>query len=315
MVGGHSTFPEREATWVSLTQILGQPGHPVSQFFRSAFPDAARFAHHWQEALTRDGRPDTLRPAGDLKGYPWAAVGQAVDYLCRVALQPYRLEDTVAHHGYRLAVQELPAAYRATVIARWADLARVWRTAVGATPRAWAELAPLAMVAAEFETVYRAGHVGSLLITPGPLAAIRRRVPAPVVQDLVQLITVFEAQRPAAPDPRIVLSPTFAGSSDVGGADGDFIWGGTLWDIKTTLHPERARAPWAYQLVGYLLLDYPDAYGLSGGGWYLARQGRWLAWDWPTLCDLLGATPDALPAWRARFRRALGVEPGPKLAI
>jgi len=75
-----------------------------------------------------------------------------------------------------------------------------------------------------------------------------------------------------------VLNPTFAGSLDVGGADADFIVDGCLIDMKATISSQ-IRADFLYQLAGYLLLDYHDAYHITSVGIYMVRQGLLLKWD------------------------------------
>jgi hypothetical protein len=76
---------------------------------------------------------------------------------------------------------------------------------------------------------------------------------------------------------RSVLHPTFAGGADVGGADGDLILDDCLVEIKTTLDPRWRRA-WLDQLLGYVLLDYNDRYGIRSIGVYLARQRILVRW-------------------------------------
>lgn len=76
----------------------------------------------------------------------------------------------------------------------------------------------------------------------------------------------------------MVLNPTFAGSTDVGGADADLIVDGCLLEIKTT-KAMSLDAEWLRQLFGYLLLDYYDRYAIRTVGVYLARHGEMLTWQ------------------------------------
>ncbi len=82
-----------------------------------------------------------------------------------------------------------------------------------------------------------------------------------------------------------VLNPTFDGSRDVGGADADLIVDGCLLDIKARVGPRLLQGDDLYQLLGYVLLDYPDRYGIGEAGIYFARQRRMLHWP---LEDLIG---------------------------
>ncbi len=99
-----------------------------------------------------------------------------------------------------------------------------------------------------------------------------------------------------------VLNPTFEGSRDVGGADADLIIDGTLIEIKCTIKDE-IQADWLRQLLGYVLLDYSDKLGITGLGFYMARQGLLLQWD---LDEVLGklcqGKPPAIAELRNRFR-------------
>jgi hypothetical protein len=59
-----------------------------------------------------------------------------------------------------------------------------------------------------------------------------------------------------------------------------------------------------YQQAGYLLLDYPDEFGIRRVGLYLSRQGATITWDVGEFLRLLGcASP--LPAVRDLLRRYL----------
>jgi hypothetical protein len=86
----------------------------------------------------------------------------------------------------------------------------------------------------------------------------------------------------------IVTGPTFSGGHLVGAADGDVIAAGLLVDIKTTVEPSRAKPDDLKQLLGYLLLDTEDAYGLDGIGFYFSRQGLLISWGVEELFQLLG---------------------------
>ncbi len=67
-------------------------------------------------------------------------------------------------------------------------------------------------------------------------------------------------------------SPVFAGGAWVGGADGDFMVGHTLFDVKTTIHPERLWRDAIRQLVSYVALDADDSHGIEEVAILLPRQ-------------------------------------------
>ena len=82
------------------------------------------------------------------------------------------------------------------------------------------------------------------------------------------------------------MNPTFEGSRDVGGANGDLIVNGCLWDIKTTLN-KRAKGVWLYQLLGYVLLDYRDEHEIDHVGFLFPRQAASVCWNLQNLANEL----------------------------
>ena len=98
-----------------------------------------------------------------------------------------------------------------------------------------------------------------------------------------------------------ILNPTFAGSIDVGGADGDLIVESALLDVKATIN-SKIVGSWLYQLIGYALLDYDNQYKLTNAGIYLTRQGRLIDWDIQSLIDSLMPNPQTLNELRRDFR-------------
>jgi hypothetical protein len=169
------------------------------------------------------------------------------------------------------------------------------------------ELVRYCLVLALFEEVYRAGrHPESPLFRFGPEATSSELLSiteAHWVDDLCSLSWLFYERFEEVLTHPAILNPVFAGSSDVGGADADFILDGCLFDIKTTINPRVANL-WLYQLLGYVFLDYNNQYQIHEVGMYLARQGIILRW---TLADLLnqlsGGTAPPLEELRERFQQ------------
>jgi hypothetical protein len=123
-----------------------------------------------------------------------------------------------------------------------------------------------------------------------------------LVADLCQLSGRFlESCGPLLSRPA-VLNPTFAGSRDVGGADADLIVDRCLLEIKTTKQ-SAIDARWIHQLLGYVVLDYDDAYAIDSLGFYLARHGVLRSWPLQECLETLTGTTDAsLPVLRSEFR-------------
>ncbi len=142
-------------------------------------------------------------------------------------------------------------------------------------------LARHCLVLAAFEQVFRSGMLGerSPLIYPTPCAdteELLARARTAWVEDLRAMASAFHdvAERHGLFDGLHVLNPTFEGSADM---RADVILAGCLLDIKCTVQPSLSLESLA-QLLGYVLLDYSDAYGIESAGFYLARQGLLLRW-------------------------------------
>ncbi len=122
-------------------------------------------------------------------------------------------------------------------------------------------------------------------------------------QQMALAATAFREYR-ALPPRAVTCGPVFTGSADIGGADADFILDGLLLDCKATIMPRKLGADEISQLLGYLLLDYGDEYGIRRVGLYLSRQGAAITWDVATFLKLLGADAP-LPQLRAALRAHL----------
>ncbi len=122
------------------------------------------------------------------------------------------------------------------------------------------------------------------------------------IRDMAWLFHDQAAREGLAGRPAI-LNPTFAGSSDMSGADADLIVDGCLIEIKSTIQAS-LREPVLHQLLGYTLLDYAGEFGVQSVGIYLARHGVLLRWK---LEELLGKSADIreLSTLRNRFRALL----------
>lgn len=102
---------------------------------------------------------------------------------------------------------------------------------------------------------------------------------------------------------RFEPNPDFSGSALVGGADGDWLIGDTLFDCKVygQLSPHKLR-DFLLQLLGYVMLDVDDALAIRHVGLWLPRQQ--LTPSWSLEC-LLGGDPSiVLPRLRDEFVNA-----------
>ena len=137
----------------------------------------------------------------------------------------------------------------------------------------------------------------------------------PSVDDLLELVPTgwvddlkvlsrrfFDAAQDRLGEP-CHLGPTFDGSGCVGGADADMILGTSLIDVKTTVDPKVTRDG-LWQILGYALLDFSDAYSLDTAGFYFARQGQFIEWPLVELArNCSGGAVESWPTARDEFRR------------
>jgi len=83
----------------------------------------------------------------------------------------------------------------------------------------------------------------------------------------------------------------------------DLISAGCLIDIKTTVDPKFTRTRLLYQLLGYVLLDYDDAFAIDSVAVYLSRQALLIRWPLePLLTTLRDGEDVSLAELRGSFR-------------
>lgn len=161
------------------------------------------------------------------------------------------------------------------------------------------------------EQVYRggadalSGAVGTACDGVEDGLGLARAIPQPAVDDIEGLL---EANRPQidswsdriAAGTRFEPNPGFSGARLLGGADGDWMIGDTLIDCKVYagLSVVKLR-DFLRQLLGYVMLDLEDAWGIREVGVWLPRQQQLKTWS---LDRLLGGDPDELlPKLREGF--------------
>jgi hypothetical protein len=107
-------------------------------------------------------------------------------------------------------------------------------------------------------------------------------------------------QRPA------ICNPSFPDAPGIR-ADADIIIDGLLADFKCSITSAIATKS-VQQLVSYLLLDQADRYHITGVGFYMVRQRRWLKWPVHRLLPRLSGDDAASVAeLRSNFARVLQV--------
>lgn len=289
---------------MSLTSEIKDLQSPTVLYFRNNFPDKEKFKQEWKKRVKN--LPSIL-PQDPIFSNHWSLVGHAIDYRIRLFYKKYHTINTVACNG-RGAIKR-----KARI---WESLSELFDDLsvdiAGKMPSYERErqIALCCIVLSYYEIQFRAGEPNKLILQANTLEDLFSGIPEIVIDDLIQLFhAFFESDKPSSNN--IVLNPTFVGSGDVGGADGDIIIDHVLWDLKSTKNPNQFKNLfWPYQLIGYALLDYNNRYALKECGIYLVRQACWISWSFEELFALLGSDPEIdISAHRKRFINSLKEPP------
>lgn len=280
---------------MSLTKELKDPNSSASQWIGEHFDLQSVIC--LLEAQLQG--LDTIRPACDLACYPWATVGNAVEF---------RLRQTCGVDYYNTTA----ALGMARKLAMFHDaLAVLWDKY---KDERWtsAENAWVTYFAGVFEGIFRSGNSDELMrygeglnymetsndcgdfrrdmkrLRSGELGSVDADNYAclstlmkeiPVAQEiLADIIRVSDAAQGSAKiqvvrhSSGFIDNPVFEGGKWVGGADGDFLVGHTLFEIKTTVRPERLLYSTVRQLLAYVALDARDFYQIGELAILLPRQ-------------------------------------------
>jgi len=326
---------------MSLQAQIREKGTPVRRFFEERFPNVTSVR---KDLAARASDATTTRPP-ESAGYPWTAAASAIDYRIRLAFPQSaaylpRWEFASPVGGFSLVTdRKLPRPFPAEFAAAsgephgpfnsWAGaFFETLRDVLGAVlannsdpakqPDAALEetLAQLCYVLGLYEAL---NHGGPTVRSPlyeklnfppvmFPVAdALSLLCPPNVVADLDAMTKRFyEAQQELLAAAHVELSPVFAGSTEIGGADGDLIVDNCLIDVKAFVDPAKDSHPWPWQLLGYVLLDYEDAWDLTSVAVYLPRQARLIEWSLDELCTMLGGSgQEPLSKVRSAFRHAV----------
>lgn len=297
---------------LSLTGQLRYPGSPVSRFMDAHLPHHGRIVAQLRTGIAR--LPEPIQPV-DVPRPAWAELGHAIDYRLRLSLG--RGLGPAVSAGVQMFAA--PAAMAVTADAASALhgagrelLRRLGHHLDGRGTLPDVELDRLCFAAAWFEDAARRGTIShrsplTSATAETTLDALLAAVPAYVSDDLgaqMALAAAPFASYRRLPAEQRICGPVFAGSGDIGGADADFILGGTLIDCKATTRPAVLGQAEVYQLAGYLLLDYDDRYGIRSVGLYLSRQGALTTWPVDRFLALLGSGL-SLPRLRDLMREHL----------
>ena len=303
---------------MSLTSHLDDKSSPVRRFLRERFPNTRGLMKYARDELRGvvTIRPDTAERVP-------TTIGMAIDYRARYYFSATPFESLVAWRGALKAVSymehgvdykdsdgaepDCPSA--GALVAEFAlkfnDFLKAHDPAGKClAPDAESELNRYCYVLGLFEEVFRAGPWPTSILFREKYESVDdliQAIPAIWVDDISQLSALFYREFASRLGYSAILNPTFDGSGDVGGADGDLILGRCLIDFKATVNP-RLDSAWIRQLVGYALLDYSDAYRLEAVAIYLFRQGVSLQWPIDEFLQTLTGEEISLAALRDEFQ-------------
>lgn len=307
---------------MSLTSVLKDPTSVMSVFLANHLPHADGLLADYRTRLARWAPPIEPRvEAGQRPEY--RMLGHTIDHRLRISLgaptgQPIAegvVRAVIDDNGW--PSPEVIDTVQAAGVCLLSELRRYENDAgqpLALEAKAEDRLIRLCHVASSFEAIFR--HVGWMrgnslgFCKPGAsLDDLADAVPSYVVDDIHHQMALAASPGPfkrlqKLPAQQRICGPVFDGSRHVGGADADFILNGALIDCKATIRPRRMGRAEVYQLAGYLLLDYSDAYAIETVGLYLSRQGALIDWSVTDFLSSLGARL-SLPALRAACRHAL----------
>ena len=301
---------------LSLTNVLRIPRSPLRRFLKREFPDgpsalrdAFRAEHFPGQRRAAERR--LLPPPANL-GSEAGTVGTAIDQRLRLAFTAREPLDGAALRGVEDVLHIVPDPRTAIALTsvgnELAVLAEGLIGDMGTDDRSCSmgraredeeQLARLLVVSAWYSVAHRAGH--AFTRTPLARAAATRPntftlqhalglVRRDVVEDV--LLQFHLACTGPLRELRAVTTredchggPVFRGMP----ADGDLLVKGLLIDFKSTSEPLRLPQSDVHQLLGYLLLDTEDDYGITSVGWYLSRTATLATWSVGDFLDRLGA--------------------------
>lgn len=301
-----------------LTAELADPRSPVRRFLDARFSSGLRDV---QRRYRLDAPGLVVPAAGQGEANP-GTLGGAADWLLRFMLHPApSLELAITGAGV--------FGGRSQMVAALAEIAgSLGMSSDAATQASGTGFdGPVAGSAASPELLARACWALSLLTevfragpavaAAGPLRRFLRErasaaelldlAPPPALDQLAEFRYGYETILVPQLAGRVgqwYLGPTFTGSRLIR-ANADLIAARLLVDLKTTAARPSLGVKDAFQIIGYALLDFDDAYRLTDVGIFSARYAYLARWNLRGLLDELAGKPVSLAGTRDEFRRLL----------
>lgn len=307
---------------MSLTDHLKDSGSPVRAYLERVSPRLEASAGNTGGARIAAGElglpalvdADVVIPRAT--GLDGTLSGTAFDFRARIELGDFNPQGSAAAAGIARAAEYASwvenGHHRVAVLAESFDVAQ----ALLRHPANDTDLDRASVLLAHCERVLRSGaralsgRTGKLLDNASDGPSFADQVSPMMVADIGSLVAAGRMQLEEwcgeiADGTDFASNPGFAGSELVGGADADWILGDTLIDCKVynRLSVSELRG-FLLQLLGYVMLDLDDRFGIRQVGIWLPRQGLMPTWS---LTRLLSGDPDLLlPSLREGFVRATG---------
>lgn len=303
---------------MSLTSLLRDPQSSVRMYLEGIASGLSELSQNSTSRSSSDhlglleiSRSTLLHPRPP--GVDGGLVGTAFDFRARMELGPFNARSSTAATG---AAQV--ARYQRT-LENGRHKARVLRGAFEVASEltrsnSSLDLDRASVLLAYCEQVFRVGEealtgsLGNRLNEAIDAHDFCVRVDRDVLSDLGQLLFASQAQLVAWKDgiasgQNLEMNPAFSGEYLVDGADGDWIIGDTLVDCK--VHSEISPATLRkhmIQLLGYVMLDLNDRYGIRNVAIWLPRHQVLVSWPLTRL--LGGVSGELLPGLRSGFIKA-----------
>jgi len=304
----------------ALTGELADIASPVRKFFDERFTNGLREA----QRRYREAAPSLIVPPAPTSEANPGTIGTAADWLLRFLVHP--------HPDLDLAMMGCASCVAAGIQIPQATLAEVLHPLGMKPPDRPARAVmtfngPCEGTKAEPATLYRACWALALLSEAyrggpdvaalGPLGRFRGHAlsaddllslaPGAGLNQLARLRQVFEATLLPALALRRgtwAVGPTFAGS-ELMNADADLVAAELLLEVKTTAKKPSLGVADLFQLLGYALLDYDDAFGISAMGLFSAKYGYLATWELNSFLHELSDRHVSLAVIRSQFRDLL----------
>jgi hypothetical protein len=293
---------------MSLTSQLDDAGSPFAIFMASAFPDVNNALAAFDALRPSDSEALLPRVPDDVHA-SWRTLNNAIDHRLRYAFSYRGVPSKAVERGiataWRLSPADSADAVKQTGTGLTAALAAlvarerpVQRTESLILPAEAEEaLDRMCYAMAWFEQVYLSRRLWPSTplgdakpdLTAGQLLDA---VPGYAVEDIAAAVKLADSSlaelRENCPPERIHVGPVLDGSVDVGGAAADLIADDLLLEFKSTAKPSALSARDFYQVLGFMILDYSDRYGIRRLGFYLSRFGRIVTWTVEDYLAMLG---------------------------